>query len=60
MSPQDLTYQAYKLYNKIRANSDRVLAPSDMWNRLYFLQSRAFYRYIRRLKLEVKGTQNFF
>lgn len=56
MNPQDLTYQAFKLYNKIRANSYRALIPSNTWNRLYFLQGRAFYRYIRRLKSEVKDT----
>jgi len=56
MSPQDLTYQAFKLYDTIRANSYKALAPSDTWSRLYVLEARAFYRYIRRLKLEAKYT----
>jgi hypothetical protein len=53
MNSQDLTYQAFKLYNKIRTDSYNALVPSVMWNRLFILKNRAFYRYIRRLKLEL-------
>ncbi len=59
MSPQDLTFQAFKLYNKIKVKSYKAIVPSDTWNRLYFLQNRAFFRYIRRVKLEAKNEQNY-
>jgi hypothetical protein len=60
MRPQDLTYQAFKLYNNIKAKSYKAIVPSEAWSRLYFLQNRAFYRYIRRVKLEAKFEQVFF
>jgi hypothetical protein len=59
MRPQDLTYQALKLYNNIKAKSYNAIVPSDSWNRLYLLQNRAFYRYIRRVKIEAKYEQNY-
>jgi hypothetical protein len=59
MRPQDLTYQALKLYKKIKAKSCNAIVPSDTWNRLYLLQNRAFYRYIRRVKTEAKYEQNY-
>lgn len=54
MNPKDLTTQAFKLYQSIRTNSYKTFVPSDTWNRLYSLETQAFYRYLRRLKLEVK------
>jgi hypothetical protein len=60
MRPQNLTYQALRLYNNIKAKSYNAIVPSDAWNRLYLLQNRAFYRYIRRVKMEAKYEQNYF
>ena len=54
MSPQDLTYQAFKLYKIIKIKSYNAVVPSDTWSRFYGLQAKAFCRYIRRVKLEVK------
>jgi hypothetical protein len=54
MNPKDLTYQAYKLYVAIRRSCHKTNAPSDTWNRLYSLETQAFYRYLRRLKSEDK------
>lgn len=54
MNSNDLTNQAFKLYKKIRTNAYNALVPSDDWNRLYALEGRTFYRYIRRLKLDAK------
>jgi hypothetical protein len=53
MNSQDLTYQAFKLYDKIRTDSYNALVPSDTFDRLFILKYRAFYRYIRRLKLDL-------
>ena len=52
MNSNDLTFQAFKLYKKIKAITYNTLAPSDAWSRLYQLEYRLFYRYKRRLKLE--------
>lgn len=52
MTARELTEQAFKLYDIIRAQSYRATESSDIWNRLHFLGLRAFYRYKRRLKAE--------
>jgi hypothetical protein len=54
MNPKDLTYQAFKLYESIRRNGCKAVVPSEAWNRLYSLETQAFYRYLRRLKSEDK------
>ncbi len=54
MNPKDLTYQAFKLYNAIRASCYKAAIPSENWIRLYTLQTKVFYRYLRRLKSEIQ------
>ncbi len=52
MATKELTKQAFKLYDNIRAQSYRVSERSEDMMRLYFLGRKAFYRYKRRLKAE--------
>ncbi|MGZ5076112.1 MAG: hypothetical protein ACXV9R_05770 [Methylobacter sp.] len=52
MATKELTKQAFKLYDNIRAQSDRAPERSEDMARLYFLGRKAFYRYKRRLKAE--------
>lgn len=48
MTAKELTIEAFKLYDNIRAQSHQH---SDN-SRLYFVGLRAFYRYKRRLKAQ--------
>ncbi|EGW20373.1 hypothetical protein Mettu_3506 [Methylobacter tundripaludum SV96] len=52
MATRELTKQAFRLYDNIRAQSYRASACSEDGVRLYFLGRKAFYRYKRRLKAE--------
>jgi len=52
MTPRELTKQAFKLYDSIRIKRYAALQHQDHAMRLYSLQTRAFFRYKRRLKAE--------
>lgn len=52
MTTKELTQQAFKLYDTLKAQSERATGCSNIRNRLHFLGLRAFYRYKRRLKAE--------
>lgn len=52
MTPRELTKQAFKLYDSIRIKSYTAPQHPEHTMRLYSLQTRAFFRYKRRLKAE--------
>ena len=52
MTAREMTKQAFALYDNIRMNFSTAPLYSEQLIRLYNLQSRAFYRYKRRLKNE--------
>jgi hypothetical protein len=52
MTARELTRQAFKLYDSIRALGSRTSECTEERVRLYFLGRKAFYRYKRRLKAE--------
>ncbi len=52
MAIKEMTQQAFKLYDNIRAQSFNTPDRLEDMLRLYFLGRKAFYRYKRRLKAE--------